>query len=251
MSGGKGFHGTATRKGVFGMTSDGSHAEFMAVPRANETLVMVPDELSFEEGVLFSCSIPVGFSAVERAQPMAGDAVAVVGLGPIGLCCTLAAAVRGVGRLVAVDPIPYRREAALSLGASEAIDPSKLADYAGATNGGRGFDRVLVVTTMSEAVEQALASTRVCGRVTLVATLRQAQLNLRHLLSRGIDLVGLRATNRPSFFARVLDLARNDRISKKQLRTLMTHEVPLTEIRRAFDLIEKKTDNLIKVVIRP
>ena len=97
-------------------------AEYAVV--SERSCVKVPVPLSHREAALFGCAVLTGAGAVvNRAHIRAGDTCAIVGLGGVGLSALLAALAAGARRVVAVEPDPRKRELALSLGATHAIDP--------------------------------------------------------------------------------------------------------------------------------
>jgi alcohol dehydrogenase len=95
----------------------GGQAEYVRVPLADGTLVRQPDGLDDAGAVLLTDNLPTGWYAAERAGVAAGDTVAVVGLGSVGLCAVVAARDLGAGHVVAADPVAPRRECAERLGA--------------------------------------------------------------------------------------------------------------------------------------
>jgi alcohol dehydrogenase len=105
----------------------GGQAELVRVPLADGTLVRVPPGVSDREAVLLTDNLPTGWWAAERADIVAGDTVAVVGLGSVGLCAVVGARALGAGRVLAVDPVRHRRDGAAQLGAV-AVHPDDAAD---------------------------------------------------------------------------------------------------------------------------
>ena len=87
-----------------------------------QSLLRLPDSLSFDEGALVE-PLAVGAHAVGRLGAQPGDKVAVFGAGPIGLASTVMLRQRGVEDVVVFDLSPFRRERALKLGARAALDP--------------------------------------------------------------------------------------------------------------------------------
>lgn len=97
-------------------------AEAAVVSR--NSLVKIDRDLPFEHAALFGCAVLTGVGAVvNTAAVRAGQSVAVVGLGGVGLAALLGARAAGAATIVAVDPIEEKRALALELGASVAIDP--------------------------------------------------------------------------------------------------------------------------------
>jgi L-iditol 2-dehydrogenase len=116
----------------FGFSIGGADAEYF-VAKAS-WLHRIPDELSFAHGAFVE-----PFSVAYRATVAAGgidasDSVAVIGGGPIGLLCTLAAATMG-GAVTLIEPQQHRRALGLEIGAQEALDPGDV--------DGRQFDVVI------------------------------------------------------------------------------------------------------------
>lgn len=92
---------------------------------ARQSAVRVDPSVPLEVAALFGCAVVTGVGAVlNTARVRPGDSVAVFGLGGVGLAAVLGAALAGASPLVAVDPIPFKRELALELGATAALAPA-------------------------------------------------------------------------------------------------------------------------------
>ena len=106
----------------FGFSISGAAAEYFKV--RPEWLHRLPDELSYAYGALVE-PFTVAYYAVSEARNLnAADTVAVLGAGPIGLCCLAAAKGHGA-QVVVVDPVAERREIATKMGAIAAIEPGE------------------------------------------------------------------------------------------------------------------------------
>ena len=99
---------------VYGNNSHGGHAPWMRVP-AN-TLVPLPEELSFAAGAAISCGTGTAYGALRRMNLSGHDTIAVFGQGPVGLSATQLAAAMGA-RVIALDVSPERLERARAFGA--------------------------------------------------------------------------------------------------------------------------------------
>lgn len=98
-------------------------AEYAVVDRGS--VVVVPDDLPPATAALFGCALLTGAGAVlSTAAVRPGESVAVLGLGGVGLAAVLGAVVAGAHPIVAVDPVARKRELALELGATHAVDPT-------------------------------------------------------------------------------------------------------------------------------
>jgi alcohol dehydrogenase len=108
---------------ILGHLIDGTQAEFVRVPFADNSLYKVPAAVSDDAAMLLSDIFPTGFEiGVEYGQVKPGDTVAVVGSGPVGLAAIATAGLHGAARVIAVDPDAHRREVALGIGATDAVD---------------------------------------------------------------------------------------------------------------------------------
>jgi len=96
---------------------------------AQESVVPIPDDIPFAVASMFGCAVLTGAGAViNTAAVRPGQSVAVFGLGGVGLSAVLGARAAGASPVVAVDPVPAKRELALRLGASHAFDPADAVD---------------------------------------------------------------------------------------------------------------------------
>jgi L-iditol 2-dehydrogenase len=141
----------------FGFSIGGADAEYF-VAKAS-WLHRIPDELSFAHGA-FVEPFSVAYNATVAAGGIdASDAVAVIGGGPIGLLCTLAAATMG-GTVTLIEPQQHRRALGLEIGAHEALDPGDV--------DGRQFDVVIEAAGAPAAMASVFAIAAHSARVVFV-----------------------------------------------------------------------------------
>jgi (R,R)-butanediol dehydrogenase / meso-butanediol dehydrogenase / diacetyl reductase len=119
----RGLHIMCTRLGTYGFAANGAFAEY-GVFREN-ALLKIPESVSDEMGA-FVEPLAVAIHAVKRSRMKIGDAVAVVGAGPIGLLVLQACRAGGSGPVYVIEPMRDRREIALKTGATAALDPTKV-----------------------------------------------------------------------------------------------------------------------------
>ncbi|EFV13263.1 zinc-binding dehydrogenase [Segniliparus rugosus] len=122
--------------------------------------VVVDPDLPLDVAALFGCAMLTGFGAVRNtAAVKAGESVAVIGLGGVGLAAVLGAKAAQAGPIVAIDPVPAKRELALELGASHAAAPEEAAAVVAEATGGLGvrwaFEAVGQAAAMRQAFELA------------------------------------------------------------------------------------------------
>ena len=99
----------------------GGQAQYVRVPFADVGPIKVPDTLTDEQVLFLSDIFPTGFMAAENCGIAAGDVIAVWGCGPVGLMAIRSAFLLGASRVLAIDDVSYRLDAARALGA-ETID---------------------------------------------------------------------------------------------------------------------------------
>src|SRR5665811_2019036 len=89
---------------IFGHLIDGTQAEYVRVPFAENSLHLVPTGVSDEAAVMLSDILPTGFEiGVRNGRVKPGDVVAVIGAGPVGLSAMMTAGLYGAARVIAVD----------------------------------------------------------------------------------------------------------------------------------------------------
>ncbi|CAN5223625.1 alcohol dehydrogenase catalytic domain-containing protein [soil metagenome] len=136
----------------------GAFAERTVVP--TRSVVKIPRDLAFAEAALIGCAVVTGFGAVKNAgRVQAGDRVAVIGCGGVGLQVIAAAAMAGAEEIVAIDPMAEKEELALAQGATSFFSPDSAP---------HGFDRVFEVVGRPETIEAAWKLTAPGGAVIVV-----------------------------------------------------------------------------------
>ncbi|CAN5551097.1 NDMA-dependent alcohol dehydrogenase [soil metagenome] len=125
-------------------TQLGTFSEYVLVNEAS--IIKVEPDLPMHAVALVSCGVATGFgSATERAGTKPGDTVAVVGIGGIGINAVQGAKVAGASRIIAIDPVEFKREKAMELGATHAFSSMEeaMAEVPGLTWGDM-CDRVIL-----------------------------------------------------------------------------------------------------------
>jgi S-(hydroxymethyl)glutathione dehydrogenase/alcohol dehydrogenase len=221
---------------IFGFAGTGTFAEevVLSAPCA----VPIPDDVPFEIAALIGCGVTTGIgAALNTAKVEAGSSVAVIGCGGVGISAIQGARAAGAAEIVAVDPVQSRRDAALRLGATDAVAPEELADVKGRLTGGEGFDYVFEVVGRSSTARTAYEATRRGGTLCVVgagAMDDNLQISMFELFFDEKRIL-------PSLYGggdvlrsydRVIRLWRAGRID---LEGLITHRVRLEEINDAVD----------------
>jgi len=106
----------------FGNTIDGAQAEYLLVPDAMANLSPVPEGLTDEQVLMCPDIMSTGFAGAESGNIKIGDSVAVFAQGPIGLCATAGAKLRGATTIFTVETVPERIEMSKRVGADMVIN---------------------------------------------------------------------------------------------------------------------------------
>src|SRR4051812_17846770 len=176
----------------FGVLRDGGHAEYVAAPFAMFNVVPIPDGVTDAQAVMFCCVGTTGFGAVERSGLRLGDAVAIVGQGPVGMSATVAARLRGASLVVVVDGFEDRRALALRMGADVALDPADdvVAEVARLTDG-RMADIAIEAVGVQPTFELALRLTRPGGTLSSIGNYGVSDAHLEVPLDVGAFMGGI------------------------------------------------------------
>lgn len=155
---------------VFGHLLDGTQAEYVRVPLADNALVPLPEGVSAEQGAVLSDMLPTGYEiGVLYGGVGEGDEVAVIGAGPTGLASIMTAGTLGAKRIIAVDRNEYRLEKALACGATDTVrvaDGVNIgAEVKALSRDGLGVDVAVETVGLPRTYAEALASIRPGGRV--------------------------------------------------------------------------------------
>jgi S-(hydroxymethyl)glutathione dehydrogenase/alcohol dehydrogenase len=147
----------------------GTFADAMVVHEAS--VVPVQTDLADEELALLGCGVTTGLgAALNTAAVAAGSSVAVIGCGGVGQSVIQGARIAGAAVIIAIDPVPGRREASVRVGATHAIDPAAGNPVAQvrALTSGRGADYSFEAVGRPELMAAAFELARAEGTVTLV-----------------------------------------------------------------------------------
>lgn len=177
---------------MIGKDRDGGFAELIRIPARNAH--PLPAAVPFEHGAIMMCSSATALHALRKARVRPGDAVAVFGIGGLGVSAVQLARALGASAVYAVDLNPAKLAYAARLGAvpidARAGDPVRSIR---AATGGRGVDAALELIGSAKVMEQAVQSLAPQGRAAL-AGLTQERLSVapyRDLLGREAEIIGV------------------------------------------------------------
>jgi threonine dehydrogenase-like Zn-dependent dehydrogenase len=237
----------------FGNTIDGAWAEYLLVPDARANLAPIPEALTDEQVVLVPDIFSTGLSGAESGEIRVGDAVAVFAQGPIGLCATLGAKLRGAALIVGVDSVPERLEMARKFGANVVInhrEQDPVAEIRRLT-GGRGADVAIEALGRQETFENALRSIRPGGTLSSLGVYSGKLVAPYEAIYAGLGDQRIVTTLCPGGKERMRRLMEMIAQERVDLTPLLTHHFALDDIEHAFDVFSHQRDGVLKVVLHP
>ncbi len=249
-------HCETTKSAVYGFglpfgDLNGSHAEAMVLPHADAHVIKVPKSISDAAALTLSCNLPSAIIANKLADIQPGEKVALVGCGPTGLLALDIILIKNPGCIVVLDPVANRRSVAASKGA-EVIDSAaadakeKALSYCE----GRGFDKIIEVVGSPESLQMSLDLIRPGGTIAAIGVFCDQEFNLvlADVFLRDITLHMNGFANVQPFMAEGLKLMEKGIINPD---VYFSHEFSLDNIDKAFRMFFDKSDNALKMLIRP
>ena len=237
----------------FGNTINGAQAEYLLVPYAQANLAKIPNDLSDEQVVLLADIASTGISAAESADLQIGDSVAIFAQGPIGLCATAGAKLKGASLIIAIESDPFRAQVAKRMGADIVLN-HEMVDVVEETRritDGRGVDVAIEALGTQQTFENALRVLRAGGTLSSLGVYSGKLSIPLEPFAAGLGNHRIVTTLCPGGKERMQRLMELVRHGHLDLRPLLTHKVPLDRITEAYRLFDERRDNVIKVAIAP
>lgn len=228
---------------LVGIDRDGGIAEYVTAPW--ETIHVIPEGVSMKLGALIE-PLAVGVHAVRQSGFVPGDTALVFGAGPIGMCVAVSLKLLGAGRIIIVEPHPFRLQRAKELG-FETIDPKEVdvTQHLLEKTGGMGADYTFDCAGHPSVAEILTQVTKVRGTVVTVAAYKKpAPIDLLQVMFKELTLKGVRVYT-PKDFEIAAQLLKQDFDFEK----VITHVLPIHEIQEGFDLLLGGGD-AIKVMLK-
>jgi alcohol dehydrogenase len=234
---------------VFGHLIDGTQAEYVRVPYADNSLHRLPEGVSDEQAVMLSDILPTGFEiGVQYGRVKPGDTVAVVGAGPVGLAAITTAGLCGAATVIALDLDANRLERAREFGATDTVNTSA-ADWKEqvlALTDGAGVDVAIEAVGIPQTFDMAVDLVRPGGHVANVGVHgKPVQLHLEDLWIRNINIsMGLVNANTTPMLLRLVAQ------HKIPAEKFATHRFGFDQMMEAYDTFARAAEtNALKVVI--
>ena len=212
-----------------------------------------PPAFPMMQAVYCADMLSTGLVGAEAANIPIGGSVAIFALGPVGLMAVAGARLRGAGKIIAVDPVPKRRELAKFYGADVTLDPSREDAVARILEmtGGLGVDSAIEALGGDETFQNAVASTRPGGTISNVGYHGKGEFVHLPRLAWGVGMAEKTITTSlcpggSLRMERMLQLLESKRIDPTPMTT---HRFKFSELDKAFEVMDKKLDGVIKPLI--
>jgi alcohol dehydrogenase len=236
---------------ILGHLIDGTQAEYVRVPFADNSTYKLPDGVTDEQMIVLADILPTSYEVgVLNGAVRPADVVAIVGAGPIGLATVLTCRLYSPGHVVAIDVADARLEVARKLGA-DIVVKSQLTDpwsVVAELTDGLGADVAVEAVGLAETFEQVVRLVRPCGHVANVGIHgAPATLHLEDVWIKNLTITtGLVDTYSTPTLIRL--------VANGQLDTspMITHRFRMDEFDTAYDVFSRPADTgALKVLLTP
>lgn len=231
---------------ILGNTIDGTQAQFVRIPHADNSLYPIPDGADEEALVMLSDILPTGFECgVLNGQVKPGDTVAIVGAGPVGLSALLTAQFYSPADIIMIDTDQNRLDVAKVFGATQLVRTNPVEEVMKLT-GGKGVDVAIEAVGIPATFGICQSIIAAGGRIANIGVHgKSVELHLEKLWSSNITI-----TTRLVDTVTTPLLLKTVRSGKLQPGKLITHRFPLREIMRAYDTFgNAATERALKVIL--
>lgn len=266
--------------GIYGYTHafggyPGAHAQYVRVPHADTGCFLVPEGLRDEQVLFLSDAAPTAYMGAEFCNIHRGDVVAVWGAGAVGLLAMQSAYLMGAERVIAIDRFPERLQLARDKARAETLDYTKVdsvLEVLKEMTGGRGpdscidavgmeahgtgleyaYDRAKQLlhlhTDRGEALRQAILSCRKGGTLSILGVYGvMDKFPVGAIVTKGLT-VRSALQHGQAYVPRLLEHVQRGELDPSYL---MTHQFPLEESPRGYEMFKKKEDGCVRAVFRP
>ncbi len=220
---------------IFGYMIDGTQAEFVRVPFAENSVYKIPEGMSDKEGILLSDILPTGFEiGVQYGDIKPGDVVAVIGSGPVGLSAVTTSRLYGPSKIISIDLDSARLKRASDFGATDTVNSGDKdwKEQVLALTDGLGVDVAIEAVGLPLTFTMATEIVRPGGSVANIGVHgKPVELALNELWIKNIKIsMGLVNTNTLGMLLTLVDE------HKLPVEQFVTHEFTFDQMIEAYDV---------------
>ncbi|GEN35240.1 alcohol dehydrogenase [Aneurinibacillus danicus] len=234
---------------ILGHLIDGTQAEYVRIPHADNSLYHIPEGVDEEALVMLSDILPTGFEiGVLAGQVKPGDTVAIVGAGPVGLASLLTAQFYSPAEIIMIDLDDNRLDIAKKFGATQLVNSSdgKAVEKVMALTDNKGADVVMEAVGIPPTFLLCQEIVKAGGHIANIGVHgKSVELHIDKLWIRNITLTtGLVSTSSTPM---LLKTVKSGKLKPEQL---ITHRFSFDDILKAYDVFGNAArDRALKVII--
>lgn len=234
---------------LLGNTIDGTQAEYVRVPYADNGLHHIPDDIDAEAALMLADILPTGLEVgVMNGEVKFGDTVAILGAGPVGLAALMTAQFYSPAEIIVVDLDENRLKKAADLGATLIINNSDghAAQKVMAFTHGKGVDVAIEVVGHPATCELCQNIIGAGGHIADIGVYsKSVELNKHILWTKNITL--RLGTVNTITIPLLMKTVQKGKLDPQQL---ITHHFDLNEIMRAYDVfMNAAQEQAIKIIL--
>jgi len=225
----------------------GTQAERALVPNADLTLRKVPDSLTDDIALFAGDVMGTGYHAIAEGGVGTGDSIAVLGLGPVGLCAVQTAVAIGAGPVLAIDTVDDRLDMARLFGATPIhLTEESPRDVVRTVTEGRGVDLAVDAVGHPDALDLAIRLARKAGTIAVIGVYAErCEVHVGLVWLKGMTLRAGPA-NVIGHVDRVLEMLEAGSLDPTPL---VTHHMALEDAPEAYGVYDRR--EALKIVLTP
>lgn len=225
----------------------GGHADYLQVYNADLGAMNIPDGINDEQAVLMTDAMATGYYGVKRANVRAGDVVAVIGQGPVGLMAAESAYAAGASKVYTIEPNGARRLISKGFGAIP-LSPEEAIPLIKEQTKGLGVDAVIDAVGINSTMKQATKLAKVGGSISILGIIQKGTtIPLPYAQAKSLTihpgLAGVSAT-----WTDLIPLVQHGKIKGENV---FTHHFDLEDGAKAYELFEARKDGVMKIMMTP
>ena len=217
--------------------------------------IAIPEDLSFEEASLLGCGVITGFGSVNRvAKVKAGETLAVIGTGGIGINAVQAAQLAGASLVMAIDTAEDKADLVQAVGATHYINPIKdnALDAVMAATEGKGLDYAFVGVGSSKVIESAIPMVRAGGKIIVMGMPRSddlATIDMSEVAGSAKSIIG---TKMGSAMIRedIPKLIEHHQKGEIELGRLISHRYDFDDLNEAIEMATSPLSSRVVVTFK-
>ena len=237
----------------FSNTKDGVFAEYFHVNEADANMARIPDSVPDEMAVYCADMLSTGFMGAENGDIPIGGTVAVLAQGPVGLMATAGAKLRGAGLIIGVESVPGRQKLARTYGADEIVDftREKVTERVLQLTGDKGVDTAIEALGADVTFQDAVKMTKAGGTVSITGYFGEGEFVHIPRIEWGVGMGGktIETGLCPGGRLRMERLLRVLEAKRVDPTAMTTHTFEFDDMGQAFEVADKKLDDVIKALI--